>query len=107
PVAIREDGEIYRLRLFGTQVLVVGATGAGKGSVIWAIVRALAGGVASGVVRLWGLDPKGGMELGIGLGLFTRFASKDFAEMGAMLEEAASTAQQRAARLAGRTRQHE
>jgi S-DNA-T family DNA segregation ATPase FtsK/SpoIIIE len=47
------------------------------------------------------------MELGIGLPLFTRFAAKDFAEMAAMLEVAATTAQQRAAKLAGQTRQHE
>ncbi|GIF16754.1 FtsK/SpoIIIE domain-containing protein [Actinoplanes teichomyceticus] len=107
PIGVREDGDLYRLRLFGTQVLIVGATGSGKGSVIWSIVRALAGGVGAGVVELWGLDPKGGMELGIGRPLFARFASRDFAEMAAMLEQAAATAQERAARLAGRTRQHE
>ena len=106
-IAVQEDGQIYRLRLFGTQVLVVGATGSGKGSVIWAIVRALAGGVGTGLVQLWGLDPKGGMELGIGLPLFARFASKDFPAMAEMLEEAASKAQARAARLAGKTRQHQ
>jgi S-DNA-T family DNA segregation ATPase FtsK/SpoIIIE len=44
-----------------------GATGSGKGSVIWAVVRAFAGGVGTGLVQLWGLDPNGGMELGIGL----------------------------------------
>ncbi|MEU4693177.1 FtsK/SpoIIIE domain-containing protein [Actinoplanes sp. NPDC023714] len=106
PIAVQEDGELYRLRLFGTQVLIVGATGSGKGSVIWSIVRALAGGVAAGVVELWGLDPKGGMELGIGRPLFAKFASRDFTEMAALIERAADTAQERAARLAGRTRQH-
>jgi len=107
PIGMCEDGTPYRLRLFGSQVLIVGATGSGKGSVIWSIVRALAGGVGTGLVELWGLDPKGGMELGIGRPLFTRFASRDFAEMAAMLEQAASMAQDRAARLAGHTRQHE
>jgi hypothetical protein len=106
PIGVQEDGDLYRLRLFGTQVLIVGATGSGKGSVIWSIVRALAGGVADGLVELWGLDPKGGMELGIGRPLFARFASRDFAEMAAMIEQAAATAQERAARLAGQTRQH-
>ncbi|GLW32969.1 FtsK/SpoIIIE domain-containing protein [Actinoplanes regularis] len=106
PIGVQEDGGLYYLRLFGTQVLIVGATGSGKGSAIWSIVRALAGGVASGLVELWGLDPKGGMELGIGRPLFAKFASRDFAEMAAMLEHAAATAQDRAARLAGRTRQH-
>jgi len=105
-VARQEDGDVFDLRLFGTQVLVVGATGSGKGSVIWSIVRSLAGGVGTGLVKLWGLDPKGGMELGIGLPLFDRFASKDFAAMATMLEEAAREAQSRAARLKGVTRQH-
>jgi hypothetical protein len=106
PIALQEDGHLFDLRLFGTQVLIVGATGSGKGSVIWSIVRALVGGVGTGLVRLWGLDPKGGMELGIGLPLFERFASRDFAEMAGMLEQAAAEAQTRAARLKGRTRQH-
>ncbi|WP_436522562.1 FtsK/SpoIIIE domain-containing protein [Actinoplanes sp. HUAS TT8] len=106
PIGVQEDGDLYRLRLFGTQVLIVGATGSGKGSAIWSIVRALAGGVGSGLVELWGLDPKGGMELGIGRPLFAKFAAHDFAEMAAMLEHAAATAQDRAARLAGLTRQH-
>lgn len=107
PIGVQEDGALYLLRLFGTQVLIVGATGSGKGSVIWSLVRALAGGVGTGLVQLWGLDPKGGMELGIGRPMFTRFACRDFAEMAAMLEQAATVAQDRAARLAGETRQHE
>ena len=41
PVALAEDGSIWRLQLLGTHVLVVGATGAGKGSVIWSILTAL------------------------------------------------------------------
>jgi S-DNA-T family DNA segregation ATPase FtsK/SpoIIIE len=106
PIAVQEDARVYPLRLFGTQILIVGATGSGKGSVIWAIVRALAGGVGTGLVQLWGLDPKGGMELGIGLPMFTRFACKDFQAMAEMLEEAARAAQARAARLSGKTRQH-
>src|SRR3954447_15948096 len=107
PVAVQEDGRVYGLRLFGTQVLIVGATGSGKGSVIWAIVRSLAGGIGTGLVQLWGLDPKGGMELGIELPMFIRFASKDPQAMAEMLEEAARWAQSRAARLSGKTRQHE
>jgi hypothetical protein len=107
PIGAQEDGAPYLLRLFGTQILIVGATGSGKGSVIWALVRALAGGVGTGLVQLWGLDPKGGMELGIGRPMFTRFACRDFAEMAGMLEQAAAVAQDRAARLAGETRQHQ
>jgi hypothetical protein len=107
PIAKREDGKQYGLRLFGTQILVVGATGSGKGSVIWAIIRAVSGGIGSHLVELWGIDPKGGMELGGGLPLFTRFACKDFEQMAAMLEEALAVAQARADRLRSKTRQHE
>ncbi|GII25345.1 FtsK/SpoIIIE domain-containing protein [Planosporangium mesophilum] len=106
PLGIREDGEIYLLCLFGTQVLIVGATGAGKGSVIWSLLRALAAGIRSGLVQVWGLDPKGGMELGIGLDLFTRFACKNAEAMADMLDEALAVVQERTARLMGLTRQH-
>src|SRR5262249_30875405 len=81
--------------------------GSGKGSVIWSIVAALLGGVRRNLVQLWGLDTKGGMELGIGKALFARLASKDFAQMATMLEQAATLAQDRAERLAGLTRQHQ
>jgi len=105
-VGRQEDGDGYPLRLFGTQVLVVGATGAGKGSVIWSVVRSLAAGVTSGLVQIWGLDPKGGMELGIGAPMFARFACKDYAAMCELIEEAATVARNRAGKLRGRTRQH-
>jgi hypothetical protein len=106
PVAMGEDGDTYALRLFGSQVLIVGATDAGKGSAIWSIIRAVAGGIRSGLVHVWAFDPKGGMELGGGMPLFARFACKDFAAMADMLEEAVATMQQRTDRLRGQTRQH-
>jgi len=106
PVAKREDGQTYHLRLFGTQVLVVGATGAGKGSVLAAILRALAAGIASGVVRVWAFDPKGGMELAPARRLFARFACDDFEQMADLLDEAVRVMRDRTQRLRGRTRQH-
>jgi S-DNA-T family DNA segregation ATPase FtsK/SpoIIIE len=106
PLGQREDGQRYLLRLLGTQVLVVGATGAGKGSVIWSLIRTLAGGVRTGLVQLWAIDPKGGMELGGGLPLFSRFACTEHESMAGMLEAALEMAQARAARLRTVTRQH-
>src|SRR6185436_4247099 len=105
-LARAEDGTTWALRLYGTQVLVVGATDAGKGSVIWSAIRSVAGGIRSGLVQVWGFDPKGGMELGVGETLFARFACKDFDQMADMLEEALSMAQERSQRLRGITRQH-
>jgi S-DNA-T family DNA segregation ATPase FtsK/SpoIIIE len=102
-----EDGTELRLRLAGTQILVAGATGAGKGSVVWSIIAALAGGVKAGLVRLWVFDPKGGLEMAAGRPLFDRFACDDFAAMASTLEDAVTVMRQRTRRLRGHTRQHE
>ena len=106
PLGRREDGQPLTLRLFGTQVLVAGATDAGKGSVIWSTVRAVAGGIRDGLVEVWAFDPKGGMELAIGRPLFARFACDDYPAMADMLEEAVATMRRRTTRLRGLTRQH-
>ncbi|MGI5215425.1 FtsK/SpoIIIE domain-containing protein [Plantactinospora sp. CA-290183] len=106
PLGVREDGTPYRLRLAGTHVLVAGATNSGKGSVLWSLISALAGGVRSGLVELWVFDPKGGMELAAGLPLFARFAYDDPDSMAGVLEEAVKRMRQRAARLRGVARQH-
>ena len=66
PVGRHEDGSDWQFRLLGTHVLIAGATGAGKGSVNWSLLRGLAGRVADGSVQVWAIDPKGGMELGPG-----------------------------------------
>jgi S-DNA-T family DNA segregation ATPase FtsK/SpoIIIE len=106
PLGVREDGEIYRLRLAGSHLLIAGATGSGKGSVIWALIRSLASGIRSGLVELWVFDPKGGMELAAGRPLFARFAYDDPDSMAGVLEEAVKRMRQRAARLRGVSRQH-
>ena len=41
PVGRREDGLPWLVRLHGTHVLVAGATGAGKASLLWGLVRAM------------------------------------------------------------------
>ncbi len=71
----------WTLRLLGSHLLIAGATGSGKGSVLWSLVRGLAPGVTDGSVQLWAVDPKGGMELTPGAALFTRFAYADPASM--------------------------
>ncbi|GAA1797222.1 cell division protein FtsK [Planosporangium flavigriseum] len=106
PVARLEDGSTFRLRLAGSHVLIVGATGAGKGSWQWSLIAALAGGVRAGLVRLRVLDPKGGMEMAAGIPLFERFVCESFRQMADELEEGVGELQRRTARLRGRTRQH-
>jgi DNA segregation ATPase FtsK/SpoIIIE, S-DNA-T family len=52
PVGRKEDGSPWTLCLKGTRVLVVGATGAGKNSVLWSMVRALLPAIRDGLVLL-------------------------------------------------------
>ncbi|MFI6228509.1 FtsK/SpoIIIE domain-containing protein [Micromonospora echinospora] len=106
PLARREDLRTWSLHLLATHVLVGGATRRGKGSVLWSLVRALGGGVASGLVRLWVIDPKGGMEFALGRPMFARFACKSFEAMADLLDEAVDVLRERQARLAGTVRVH-
>ena len=88
PVGLCEDGRPYLLRLAGTHLLIAGTTGAGKGSVLWSIIAALAPGIAEGSVRLRGADPKGGMELFPGRALFTDYQDESGGDIATMLEDA-------------------
>jgi len=99
PLGRRADGEPWLLRLIGMHVLIAGATGAGKGSVLWSLIRALGPAVRVGQVQLWVVDPKGGMELSPGAGLFARFAYADPVVMVELLEEAVAFMRTRAERL--------
>jgi S-DNA-T family DNA segregation ATPase FtsK/SpoIIIE len=106
-IGLREDGEPWVLRVLGTHLLIAGATGSGKGSVLWSLLRGLAPAIRDGRVAVWAIDPKGGMELGPGRPLFARFCGDEFTAMAELLEEAVAVMQDRARRLAGVTRLHE
>lgn len=106
PLARREDLRTWSLHLLATHVLVGGATRSGKGSVLWSLVRVLGGGIASGLVRLWVIDPKGGMEFALGRPMFARFAGKSFEAMADLLDEAVTVLRERQTRLAGTVRVH-
>jgi len=107
PVGRREDGAPWTVRLRGSHTLIGGVTGAGKGSVLWSLIRSLGPGVRDGLVRLWVLDPKGGMELAAGAPLFERFAYDTPGELATVLEDAVAVMDARATRLRGVTRLHE
>ena len=105
-VGVTEDGEPWCLAVSGgVHPLIAGCTGSGKGSVVWSLLRGLAPGIRDGLVEVWALDPKGGMELAPGAALFSQFAYRP-EEMVELLEEAAWTMVQRANRLRGITRVH-
>ena len=102
PVGRCEDGSPWRLRLAATHVLIAGATGSGKGSVIWSLIRALLPAIAAGWVQVWALDPKR-MELSFGRALFHRYACQATA-MVELLEAAVAEMHDRAEQFGGRTR---
>ena len=97
-----EDGTPWLLRLLGSHVLIAGATGAGKGSVLWSALRALLPGILGGWVRVWACDPKR-MELSFGRALFVRYADQASA-MVELLEAAVAEMHNRAAAFGGKTR---
>jgi S-DNA-T family DNA segregation ATPase FtsK/SpoIIIE len=102
PVGRCENGSPWRLRLISTHVLIAGATGSGKGSVIWSLIRALLPAIATGWVQVWALDPKR-MELSFGRALFYRYACQA-AAMVELLEAAVAEMHDRAEQFGGRTR---
>ncbi|MFC4061178.1 FtsK/SpoIIIE domain-containing protein [Planomonospora corallina] len=104
PVGKREDGRPWTLKLHGTHVLVAGATGSGKGSIIWSAVRGLLPAVRAGLVQIIGLDPKL-MELSYGRELFHRYASSP-EECADALEETVALMHDRAGLYAGHQRSH-
>jgi DNA segregation ATPase FtsK/SpoIIIE, S-DNA-T family len=103
----REDGSAWLVRLHGTHLLIAGATGAGKGSVIWSLIRAVLGLLQAGLVKVLAADPKV-MELAYGRAIFDtcgQYAATPEAIV-LMLEAAVRDMQARAAKLAGKQRDH-
>jgi S-DNA-T family DNA segregation ATPase FtsK/SpoIIIE len=107
PVGRREDGLIWVVRVHGTHVLIAGATGAGKASLLWSIVRAMLPAMVAGLVRIWAADPKL-MELAYGRAIFDRYGryAATPAAIVVMLEDAVEQMQARAAIFAGKHREH-
>ncbi|MFB9968333.1 FtsK/SpoIIIE domain-containing protein [Sinosporangium siamense] len=103
-VGVTEDGRPYRLQIHGTHVLLAGATGAGKGSWLWGVVRGLLPAAAKGEALFWACDPKR-MELSYGRPLFDRYAATG-EECAELLEAAVRAMQERADRYAGLRRDH-
>ena len=107
PVGRREDGLPWLVKLHGTHVLIAGATGAGKASLLWGLVRAMFPLMQTGLVRVLAADPKL-MELAYGRVIFESYGSyaADPAAIAAMLDRRWPDMQDRARRFAGRQRDH-
>jgi S-DNA-T family DNA segregation ATPase FtsK/SpoIIIE len=70
-----EYGHPFTLALAGRHVLVAGATGSGKGSLLWAPLRAMGPAIRDRLVRVHVIDLKGGAETRRGAPLFHRHAT--------------------------------
>jgi S-DNA-T family DNA segregation ATPase FtsK/SpoIIIE len=105
-VGFTDAGRWWRLPVLGEHILIAGATGSGKGSVVWSLIAAVAPAIRAGWVRLWVIDPKGGMEFGRGAALFTGFAYDNGEHTVGLLRAAVTVMQARAVRLRGRTAAH-
>jgi S-DNA-T family DNA segregation ATPase FtsK/SpoIIIE len=107
PVGRREDGLPWLVRLHGTHLLIAGATGAGKASLLWGLVRAMFPLMRCGLARVLAADPKL-MELAFGRVIFEAYGAyaADPVAIAAMLEQAVADMQARAARFAGVQRDH-
>lgn len=99
-----ETGKPLRLRLLGTHVLGVGVSGAGKGSLLWSVAWALAPAIRAGQVKLYGIDPKGGMELGQAPEVFEQVVYDNGTRAVTLLEWLAQEVKRRAESYRGRRR---
>ncbi|WP_418153162.1 FtsK/SpoIIIE domain-containing protein [Actinoalloteichus caeruleus] len=104
PLGVTDTGRSWTLPLHGTHWLVVGATGAGKASVVWALLRAVAPLVRKDQVRVYGIDPKGGMELGRAPAVFHRLVCQKGQPAVELLEHLAEEVRTRAESMRGHAR---
>src|SRR5262249_6338131 len=107
PVGRCEDGSVWLIRLRGTHLLLAGATGAGKASLIWGMIRALLPALLDGTARVWGADPKL-MELAFGRAIFERYGryAADAAAIAVMLGEPVAEMRRQASVFTGQHRVH-
>ncbi|NGX07558.1 FtsK/SpoIIIE domain-containing protein [Mycobacteroides franklinii] len=105
-VGITESRTGWQLPLLGHHILVAGATGAGKGSVLWSLIAGIAPALRIGQVRLCVIDPKGGMELGAGVPLFSVFTHEATGTTIELLRQLVTVMHARANRLRGHSRLH-
>jgi DNA segregation ATPase FtsK/SpoIIIE, S-DNA-T family len=110
PMGRTEYGDTWLLNLVGTHIVIGGATGSGKASVLWSMLRGIAPAIRDGLVEVWAFDPKGGMELGHGRPMFTRYwgENADIPDMADGLHELTEVVKARSvAHATVKSRKHE
>lgn len=106
PMGRRQDNSVWDLQLRGRHTLVTGCSGAGKGSVFWGICGGLGPAAHLDIVRLWAIDLKRVVEVGMGAGLFATIATNP-SDALAVLRALLKVIDQRGDEMAGWCRLHE
>jgi hypothetical protein len=106
-VGTTEKNMPWELNILGTHILIAGETGAGKSSVIWSTLDGLGPYIRCGLVQVWAIDPKLGLELTIGKELFARYEYTSWSAMASLLDDAVKVMHRRALALAGVSRKHQ
>ncbi|MEU4454376.1 FtsK/SpoIIIE domain-containing protein [Nocardioides sp. NPDC023903] len=101
----RQSGKPFDLQIEQRHTVAVGASGSGKGSILWGVVGSLAPSIAVDAVRAYGIDLKGGMELTMGAPLFTKIAVTG-EQAVEMLRDFVAIADARTEELRGYSRNH-
>ncbi len=104
PIGKTEAGQTWQVPVWGSHIFCGGLTGSGKGSILWSLLHGMAPFIRDGIVQVWAVDPKGGMELEQGASLFTRFERDDLEAMATLLEDAAAAMDARCRQVRGHTR---
>ena len=104
-LGVTEDGQPFRLRIRRSR-LTGGGSGSGKAGVMHSTAAALGPAVKAGLVRMNGIDLKGGMELAMARPMFTRYTT-DLEEAVVILEDEVRDCKARAEKIAGIVRTHE
>lgn len=104
-VGRRQDGQPYVLTMKSRHTLFAGCSDSGKGSWLWGVCGGLAPAVRRDLVRLWGIDLKGGMEVGMGAHLFTATAYTP-GDAVSMLRHLLDVADKRTRAMRGASRFH-
>lgn len=99
PAGVCDDGKLWSVPILYNHVLLGGTTGSGKSGVVWSLFAGLGPAIHAGLVDLWVIDPKGGMEFGEGERMFVRFECITAEGMLALLQEAVDLMRERAHRL--------
>lgn len=107
PLALIEDGEPWLLKIRGgaAHLFICGISGAGKGSVIGALLDQAQPGIQQKIIKVWGADPQAS-ELGMWRHLFARLVFTQ-ADAATMLEELVDRMNLRTRSLFGISRQHQ